>query len=137
VLHVFFAPTAPFGLTWSAPVDSAAGDLVGQGEHLIVGGGEPSGEGHVPIDLRPGGGVQIEGLPAAAILLPQPHVITLDAEHLLDGSTVASSSSHGSRRVRSSSSSCSRLGASCSVSIPAIIVTAVTGCQFGSPHGVD
>ena len=58
--------------------------LAGQGEHLSAGGGELSGEGHVPIDLRPGGGVQIEGLPAAAILLPQPHVITLDAGHLLD-----------------------------------------------------
>src|SRR5258708_30620214 len=56
--------------------DSAVVDLAGQGEHLSAGGGELSGEGHVPIDLRPGGGVQIAALPAAATLLPQPPLIT-------------------------------------------------------------
>src|SRR5271166_3459398 len=116
-------------------IDSAAGDLVGQGEHLSAGGGELSGEGHVPIDPRPGGGVQIEGLPAAASLLPQPHVIMLDAEHLLDAVHGGVVQQPGLATGPPQQLQLLAVGGQLPGEHPAIIVTAVTGCQFGNDDG--
>ncbi|WP_200824105.1 hypothetical protein [Nonomuraea solani] len=63
-------------------LDRARGQLVGQRQDDRVACRERLHRGHVLVDLRGRGRVQVPGLPALAGLDPQPQVIGLLPEHL-------------------------------------------------------